>query len=100
MLRSRIENWELRIEHWSDLLVGPDDVDIANSEVIRSRSSRCGAGGFGGQHVIKLRHIEVGIADHRIIRRSALSFFNVFGPLLVILHRIDAQSDDLDVSLV
>jgi len=50
-------------------------------------------------HVVELRHVEVGVADDRIVRRRALGLLDVLGPPLVVGHRIDAQADDLAVAL-
>ena len=62
---------------------------------------------FGGvargcrrQHAVELGDREVGVADHRIVRRGALRLLDVLRPLRVAVDRIDRQADDLDVALV
>ena len=51
-------------------------------------------------HVVELRHRQVGVADDRVVHGVPLGLLNVLGPGLVIGHRIDAEPDDLGVALV
>src|SRR4051812_1519259 len=83
-----------------DLLVGTDDEHRPHGGVV-GRCARLRVARDGGRkHVVELRHLEVGIADHRIVRRGTLRLLDVLRPALVIVYRIDAEADDLDASLV
>ena len=57
---------------------------------------------FGGcwQHPVQLRNLEVGVANHRVVRRVSLRLLDVLRPLRVFLDRIDAEADDFRVALV
>ena len=53
-----------------------------------------------GSMPVQLRDRQVGVADHRVVRRVPLRLLDVVRPPLVVLDRIDAQADDLRVALV
>src|SRR5262245_50955827 len=87
-------------ENELDLLVGANDEHVADGLIV-SRGSRLGvAGGGSRQHAVELGNLEVGIADHWIIRGKALRVLDVVGPFRMVVHGIDAQADDLDPALV
>jgi hypothetical protein len=50
-------------------------------------------------HVVELGHLQVAIADDRVVGRGALGLLDVLRPPLVVVDRIDAQADDLAVAL-
>ena len=52
------------------------------------------------QHVVGLGHLELGVADHRVVQGVALGLLDVLRPLLVVAHGVDAQAEDLGVALV
>src|SRR5260370_40490631 len=82
------------------LLVRPDDEDVADGLVV-GRGARGGiARGRGRQHVVQLRYLEIGVADHRIIRRRTLRLLDVFRPFRVLVDGIDAKPHQLDAALV
>src|SRR5262249_17486931 len=58
------------------------------------------AGHGGGKHAVKLRHLEVGVGDYRVIGGEALRLLDVVGPAVMAGKRVDGQSDDLDAALV
>ncbi|PYQ18784.1 MAG: hypothetical protein DMF79_14145 [Acidobacteria bacterium] len=80
-----------------DLLVGADHEHRAHGGVVRGRA--LSPRRVGVDHVVELRHVEVGVADDRIVGRRALGLLDVLGPLLVVGHGIDAQADHLAVAL-
>ena len=82
-----------------DLLVRSDDEDVADGLVVGRRALGGVAVGAGGQHAPGLGDLEIGVADHRIVRREALRLLDVGRPARVPVDRIDAQADDLDVAL-
>ena len=87
-------------QHGLDLLVRADDEDRAHGGVVRGGAAVRGGAGALGQHVVGRRHLEVGIADHRVVDGVTLGFLDVLGPFRVIFDRIDAEADDLGVALV
>src|SRR5262249_46371378 len=48
----------------------------------------------------RLRDREIGVADHRIIRREALRLLDVRRPPCMVVDGIDAQADDFDATLI
>ena len=44
--------------------------------------------------------MEIGVADHGIVRRGALRLADVFRPLGVLVDRIDRKTHQLDAALV
>ena len=44
--------------------------------------------------------VEIGVADHRIVRRGTLGLPDVLGPFRVLVDGIDAQAHQLDAALV
>src|SRR3546814_7351418 len=97
---TRVPYTTLCRSHKLDLLVGADDVDVAHRRVVRRRAALGAVAGRGRQHAVELRDLEVGIADHRIVRRGALGLLDVLDPALVVLDRIHAEADELHVALV
>ena len=87
-------------QHGLDLLVRTDDEDRAHGGVVRGGAAVGGGAGAFGQHVVSRRHLELGIADHRVGDGVALGFLDVLRPLRVVVDRIDAEADDLGVALV
>ena len=87
-------------ENELDLLVGPDDEDVAHRLII-GRRALCGVA-IGGrrQHAPGLRDAQVRIADHRIVRRKALSVLNVISPLRMLVDGVDRKPDDFHVPAV
>jgi hypothetical protein len=81
-----------------DLLVGPDDEDVADGLVVGRRAGRGVAGGLGRQHPVELGHIEVGVADDRVVGAGALGLLDVVRPPLVVPGRVHGQPDDLHVA--
>ena len=62
--------------------------DLASPEVL------------GRQHPVQLGHVEVGVADDRVVGPGALGLLDVVGPPLVVAGGVDRQADDLHVALV
>src|SRR5262244_3667863 len=83
-----------------DLLVRADDEDVAYGLVVGGRALRRVAGHGGGKHAVKLRHLEVGVGDYRVIGGEALRLLDVVGPAVMAGKRVDGQSDNLDAALV
>ena len=83
-----------------DLLVRADDEDVADGLVVGRRALGRIARHRRRQHAVELRHVEIDVADHRIVRREALRLLDVGGPAGVAVDRIDRQADDLDAALV
>ncbi len=77
-----------------------DDEDVADGGIGCGRASRGCVAGVGRQHVVELGHLEVRIADHRVVGCGALRLLDVGGPALVIVDRVDADPEDLDAALV
>src|SRR5207237_130173 len=91
--------------HWVhkyqlDLLVWPDDIDIAYGGVIGCLTRFGVACGVGWQHAVELCDIEIGICDDRVIWRITLGLLNILGPSLVIARGLDRYSDDLYISAI
>ena len=90
-----------RIDHHQlDLLVRADDEDVADGLVIGRRAGEGIAGGRGRQHVVEFRDVEIGVADHRIVRRRTLRLLDVLRPFGVPVDGIDAKPHQLDAALV
>ena len=76
------------------------------TKTVRTVALSVGGAAFGGvagpgrQHAVELRHLEFGVADHRVVGREALRLGDVGRPALVVVDRIDAEADDLDAALV
>src|SRR5262249_17944761 len=83
-----------------DLLVRADDEDVAYGLVVGGRGRRRGAGHGGGKHAVKLRHLEVGVGDYRVVGGNTLRLLDVAGPAVMAAERVDGQADDLDAALV
>src|SRR5262249_37324049 len=58
------------------------------------------AGRFLREHAVGLGNLQIGVADHRIVRRMALCLADVVRPARVIADGVDADADDLDTALV
>ena len=84
-------------EHELDLLVGPDDEDVADRLIVGRRAAVARAFQAGGQHAIQFRHAQIRVADHREVRRVSLRFPDVLRPARVVLDRVDAEPDHLRV---
>src|SRR5262249_13017156 len=52
------------------------------------------------QHAVGLRDLQIGIADHRIVRRIALGLSDVVRPSDVAVHRVDGKPDDFRVASI
>jgi hypothetical protein len=83
-----------------DLLVRADDEDVPHGLVVGRRPLRRVTGGLGREHPVELGDVEVRVADDRVVGRMPLRLLDVPRPLLVVVDRVDGQSDDLDVALV
>src|SRR6266849_3802211 len=83
-----------------DLLVRPDNEHRAHRGVVRRSARLRIPGDRRRKHVVQLRNLEVRVADHRVVGRGTLRLLDVLRPLLVVLHRVHAQADDLRVALV
>ena len=83
-----------------DLLVGADDEDVAHGLVVRRGSAVTAARQFRREHSVELRDFQVGVSNHRIVRRVPLSLLDVLRPLGVLVDGIDAEPDDFGVPLV
>jgi Sigma-70, region 4 len=73
----------------------------ATTHLVVGRGARLRvARGVRGQHAVQLGDVEVGIPDHRVVRRVALRFLDVGCPPGVVGGWIGRQPDDLDVPAV
>ena len=72
-----------------DPFVRADDVNIAHGRIIGRRALFRVACDIGRKHPVQLRHLEISVADNRVIRRVALRLLNVLRPSLMIASRID-----------
>jgi len=72
-------------EHELDLLVGPDDEDVADRLVVGGRALGRIAVDTCGQHAAELGDVEVRVADQRVVQRVALGLLDVLCPLGVVL---------------
>ena len=87
-------------EHQLDLLVGADDEHGADGLVGRRGPAVAGAFRVRRQHPVGLGDRQGRVADHREVRGVALRLLDVDRPARVVVHRVDAQTDDLGVALV
>jgi hypothetical protein len=87
-------------DHQLDLLVGADHVDVPHRLVVDRGAPVARLAGLGRQHAVQLRHLQVGVRNHRVVGRMALRLFDVLRPAAVTLHRVHAQPDDLHVALL
>ncbi len=87
-------------QHQFDFLVRPDHENRTNGRIVRCCTSFARFARFRRKHVVKLRDLELRIADHRVVHLVALRFFDVPGPLRVAAHRVHAQPDNFHVSLL
>jgi hypothetical protein len=87
-------------QHRLDLLVRSDDEDGAHRGVVGRRPALGRVPGFRRQHVVKLCHLQLGIADHRVVHRVTLGLLDVLRPPAVLRYRVDAQPDDLAAAFV
>jgi hypothetical protein len=55
--------------------------------------------GSSGQHVVKLRDLEIVVGDYRIVDLRALGFLDAGEPAPMGLARIYAEPDELGVAL-
>ena len=83
-----------------DLLVRSDHEHVSHRLVVGSGPPFARTLERRREHAPRLRDAEVGIANHRVVRRVALRLVDVVGPLRVIGDRVHAQADDLHVALV
>jgi hypothetical protein len=51
-------------------------------------------------HVVELRDVQVRVADQRIIHCVPLSLFHITNPSLMVIHGVNAQSNDLSTTFV
>ncbi len=84
-------------QHQLDLLVRPDDEDVADSLVVGGRARERIARRRGRQHVVELGDVEIGVADHRIVRRGALRLLDVLRPLARVCRR-DRRSSPISLT--
>src|SRR5262252_7899727 len=78
-------------DHRFHLLVRPDEVDRPDGENVAH---------FRVDHVVEPRYLLFGIRNYWEIERRALRLLDVLGPLLVRIDRVDAQTEDLDATLL
>src|SRR3954447_12188869 len=83
-----------------DLLVRADDEDVAHGLIVGGRAFCRVSQHRGRQHPVELRHVEVDVGDHRIVRREALRLLDVARPARMLVDRVDRQAYDLDAALV
>src|SRR6266542_2084371 len=83
-----------------DLLVGPDHKDIADRLIVRRGAPLARGFEVGREHPVQFRHLEIRVADHRVVRRVSLRFLYVGRPALMVVDGVDAEADDLHVALV
>ncbi len=83
-----------------DLLVRADDEYGAHGGVVGRGAVGGVAGRIRRQHVVEFRDLEIGVADHGVVRGRTLGLADVFRPQRMPGHRIDAQSDQLDAAFV
>ena len=62
--------------------VWPDDIDIADCLIIDRCAPFGAVSGIGRQHAEELCHLQLRIADHRIIDRVPRGFLDILGPRL------------------
>ena len=74
-----------------DLLIRPDDEDGTN---------RGGIVHVGMNHVVGVGNLFGGVSDDGVVHRAALGFIDVADPAPVGFHRIDADRDDLHITLL
>src|SRR5580693_4961522 len=86
-------------EHQFDLLVRADQEHGAYRGVVHGRTTLGSGSRIGRQHVIDFCDFEFRVADQRVVHSVALSLFYVHCPLSVTAYRVDAQPDNLAVSL-
>ena len=51
-------------------------------------------------HVVELGNLEISITNYRIINGMALRFLNIFHPSIVIIDRVDTETDYLAVTFI
>ena len=83
-----------------DLLVRADHEDVADGLVVRRSALGRVALDVRRKHPVRLRDLELRIADQRIVGRRALRLLDVLRPPLVVVERVDRESDDLHAALV
>ena len=83
-----------------DLLVRTDDEHVADGLIIVRRTAFRGPPRARRQHAVSLGDLQVGIADHWIVRGRSGHVLDIGGPFLVVVDRIDRKPDDLDAALV
>jgi hypothetical protein len=81
-----------------DPLIGADHESIADGLIVRSGAPLRTRAGTRRQHAVGFCDIQIGIPDHRIVRRIALGLLDVLRPSGVIRHRVDRKRDDLGVT--
>jgi hypothetical protein len=86
-------------QHQLDLLVRADQEHRAYCGVVRGCAALGGGSRIARQHVIELCHLEFRVTDQRVVHSVALSLFDVCCPPSVTAYRVDAQPDNLAVSL-
>ena len=72
-------------------LSGPDDEDRAHRRIQCGRAAFAGVACVGSQHVVELRDLQLGVADHGIVDLVAADIFNILRPLAVAFHGVDAR---------
>src|SRR5579872_4592522 len=87
-------------QHQLDFLVGPDDENVADRLVVGRRAGGDVAGCRGREHVVKLGNVEIGIADHWVVRRGTLRLADVLRPFGVAVDRVDRETYQLDTAFV
>src|SRR5262249_32902881 len=83
-----------------DLLVGPDDENVAHGQIVHRRALGRITRSTGGKHPIELGDSQIGVSYEWIVRREALGLFDVGRPFRVRVHRVDAKTDNLGVAFV
>ena len=87
-------------QHQLDLLVGADDEDVADGLIVGRGAGGGIARSRGRQHVVELGDVEIGVADHRIVRRSTLRLADVLRPFGVLVDGVDGKAHQFDAAFV
>ena len=87
-------------QHRLDLPVRSDDEHGSHRGVVRRCPALSRCANVFRQHVVGLRHLQLGVSDHGVVDGVTLGLLDVLGPLLVITDGIHAEADDLAVALL
>jgi hypothetical protein len=85
-------------ERQLDLLVRSDKEDSASGGVVCGGAPFGTVSAIGGQYVVELGDVQLGIADHWEVHLVALSFLDIHGPLGVTSDGVDVEADNLAVT--